>query len=186
MRKQHKPEERMSAGEFKRVPNTHDRRNPQSVRKTLYDITTALYNNNLPEFADSLRLALRTRMGRSLKSSFSSEGIYGLLIDRTHIKYYHLESYARLIGVPVSLILLYSRMTSNQEDEPPHLNRSMIAAFLKILNDASTKLEENPNQGNLYAIDDFFRWVQIYRDEESLRSQQPQLDLFPPSVLMDE
>jgi hypothetical protein len=179
--------ERTHLGKFKIVTDPRDRRNPQSLRKTLYDITSKLYEENLPAFAEMLRRALRTRMGRSLKASFSAESIYSILsVDRTHLKYFHLESFARHLNIPASLILFYSRLRSNQQDKPAHLNRAMLKAFARIIADAQYKLESKPNDEALFLIEDFFRWVEICGEEDRSQEQEPELELIPPIAADDE
>jgi len=167
---------RRRLGPFHLVPDPGRRNNPQSLRKSLYDITRKRYDTDLFSAAAELRSLLRRRHGRTLHSAFSDEVLYNILTDKSHIKYYHLEAYARRLGIPVALMLFYSRLTANQQDSAPYENAALVHAFQRIMKDAADALTRNPNDPELYKINDLLRWVQIY-EEESARSEQ--MVLFP-------
>jgi hypothetical protein len=162
-------------GEFRIVPRLK-RNNPQSLRKTLYEITERMLGKNLSAVSDQLKEALRSRHGRSLHATLSGEVLYNLIRDDTQIKYYHLEAYARRLEVPVSLLLLYSRLTANQDDRTPELNEAMLRTFGWIVKDAAAKLAKDPANQNLFQVDDLIRWISVYREETN---RVAQASLFP-------
>lgn len=164
-------------GQFHTIPELK-RNNPQSLRKILYELTLRQFDRNLSRAASELKSALRTRRGRTLHSTLSGESLFNILSDRTHIKYYHLEAYARQLKIPVSLIVLYSRLTANQHDGTPHLNGAMLAAFSRIVQDASTMLTKRQGDPELFKIDDLLRWIELYVNEAD---RTENLSLFPSS-----
>jgi hypothetical protein len=166
---------RKGFGEFKQIKDQRKRNNPQSLRRTLYDATLKQYGDAPTLAAAKLSEALRTREGRTLHSSFSAEILYNILSDRSHIKYYHLEGYARDLGVPVSLILFYSRLTANQSDGASQSSKAMLRAYRSIIGDAVSKLTGDAENPHSFTIEDLLRWVEIYK------SEQEQLQLFEPS-----
>src|SRR5690242_16255355 len=111
-RKPAKQRKSRQLGPFHSVPELKRRNNPQSLRKALYEITKRKLGEDLSKVSVELKRALRTRQGRTLHNAYSDEVLYRILRDDTHIKYYHLEGYARQLGIPVSVLLLYSRLTN--------------------------------------------------------------------------
>jgi len=163
-------------GEFIQVQNPTNRLNPQSLRKALYDLTKQLFGTDLSAAAVSLKNALRTRFGRNLRVGISDEILYNIICgDKTHLKYAHLEAYARYMGIPVSLILFYSRLFANQQDQTPRENLVMLNAFAKIIRDAQLKYDNTKK--NVYNIDDLIRWAAIYRAEDNEPSLFPLREL---------
>jgi hypothetical protein len=150
------------------------RNNPQSLRRVLYDLTTKKFDHNLKVTASELKAALRTRHGRTLHSTLSKESLFNILSDRTHIKYYHLEAYARKLGIPVSLIVLYSRLTANQQDRTPQLNEAMLNAFSRIIRSARKKLAKGQLDPKLFQIEDLLGWIAMYSEETS-KAENPRL-----------
>lgn len=152
-------------GQFFYVTNPAKRTNPQSLRRTLYDLTRHIVGSDLDRVALLLTDALRTRQGRNLRIGISGEVLYNIICaDKTHLKYAHLEAYARHLRIPVSLILLYSRLRANQQDKTPKQNLVMLNAFAKIIADAQKRYDENDL--SVYKIDDLVRWVALFQAED--------------------
>lgn len=177
MAKKSTPKERRKLVPFHKISDQGKRNNPQSLRKVLHDITHEKYGKNLQRAATQLQGFIRRRHGRTLHANFSDEILFNLLTDRTHIKYYHLEAYARSLSIPITLLLLYSRLVANQEDETPHYSEAMIRGLEKILKEAAKSLKMNPENKNVFEIADLLRWATLYA-EEIERSEQR--TLFPP------
>jgi hypothetical protein len=174
-RKPGKTSEPRGLGEFRTVPQLK-RNNPQSLRKTLYEITERMLGKELSAVSSQLKAALRSRHGRSLHATLSGEILYNIIRDDTQIKYCHLEAYARRLEVPVSLLLLYSRLTANQNDRTPELNEAMLRTFGRIVKDATGKLGKDQANENLFQVDDLIRWINFYREETERAAQT---NLFP-------
>jgi hypothetical protein len=153
-------------GKFAVVADPRRRLNPQSLRSTLYEITELFFGRDLTRAAKSLNVALRTRFNRNLRQGLTEEILYNILcVDKTHIKYAHLEAYARYMDVPVSVILLYSRLRSNQRDARPQDNLSVLNGFSMIVQDALKKY--NNSETDLYRLDDLMRWTSLYKSQIS-------------------
>jgi hypothetical protein len=162
-------------GKFYEVPELK-RNNPQSLRRVLYELTRERMDHNLAVVARELKAALRTRHGRTLHSTLSDESLYNILSDITHIKYYHLEAYARKLQIPVGLIVFFSRLTANQQDGTPQLNEAMLKAFSRIIKDARKKLAKGQGNPRLFQINDLLKWIEFY-SAETTRAENP--TLFP-------
>lgn len=169
-RKSAKSRKSRQLGSFHSVPELK-RSNPQSLRKALYEITKRKLGEDLSKVSVELKRALRTRQGRTLHNAYSDEVLYRILRDDTHIKYYHLEGYARKLGIPVSLLLLYSRLTANQLDRTPHHNEAMLRSFARIAREALAKLNDDARNPDLFGIDDLLLWITVY-EEESAKAEQ--------------
>ncbi|SFQ77713.1 hypothetical protein [Donghicola eburneus] len=116
------------------------RRNPQSLRKIIAHLIFRLFNGEKERTINELSTH-RQRSGARKPGSVIKRGVlYGILSDKSDIKYRHLEAFAYKAGVPTYVLLLFSRAYSDQQD---------INNFSKAYSDhqdATKRLELNLNK----------------------------------------
>lgn len=94
-----------------------DRLNPQVFRALLHELVTERFGRDVILAAETINAA-RPPAGRKghFRSEFRAETLYDLINDRARIKYYQLEAVAHLYRIPVSMLLLFTRVRSELED----------------------------------------------------------------------
>lgn len=111
-----RPGPRRIGHELKRRPPA-ERLNPEVIRAFLHEFVSERFNRNATAAAEAVESA-RPKPGRKghYRSDFRPETLYDLIHDRARLKYYQLESIAHFYQIPVSALLLFTRLRSELED----------------------------------------------------------------------
>lgn len=96
-----------------RQQNETEKKNPNSVRFLLGHIINVYFDGNIAKAARELR-----KFGGRYKDERDDRGpkvlntksILRILQDEDHVTYWHLEIFARFLGIPTGTLLLVSRM----------------------------------------------------------------------------
>ncbi|TRL37581.1 hypothetical protein FM996_02135 [Methylosinus sporium] len=162
-------------GLFRIVEDDKERKNPQSLRRVLYDILMSEpYNGDLEIAAQDLRKAAKIRKNRDLKTKISQNILYDIANDRIHIKYGHLDAFAQKMFIPAGLLLVYSRIIANQSSGKRGETLKIIKAMIIILSDIDKTLHNNPDYEFGHA--DLKKWAGIFNDV--VNDGQIDLDFF--------
>jgi len=125
-----------------------ERLNPEVIRAFLHELVTIRFGRDVTAAAQAIDAA-RPKPGRKghYRSDFRAETLYDLIQDRARIKYYHLEAVSHFYNMPVSVLLLFTRLRSELEDSREGLAkaRDIIRAtrrFLDRVEDAVASAEK--------------------------------------------
>lgn len=97
--------------EAKHVPR-EDKINPQVLRQLIFEIIELEFSGDRGKAANELAVANPVKGKTHL---FTRDIISHIIDDRTPIKYFHLEAIAHHFRMPTFVILLFSRLRSEQE-----------------------------------------------------------------------
>lgn len=144
---------------FKEVGNS-DRLNPQSIRRAIYDLLLRYFDGNLLAAAERLNELRKDHKKRTYKTAITQEGLYAAVMDDVPIKYLLLEAIAIERGIPVSLLLFYTRLISDQTEQDSILkNDALILGFSRVLRSAQQKFKEKEP----FDFDDLIAWINLYK-----------------------
>jgi hypothetical protein len=173
MKRQKIKRQRKGLGAFKIVPDAQ-RLNPQTIRRMIHDIVVNEFENNLQLAAAELVKGRREYKNRNYKSGISGEGLYQLITDRHWIRYHQLEAFAIQRGVPISLLLFYTRLVADQgESEGRQKVQRLLRGFRRVLDDAQSKFRN----GSPFGYADLVRWTENYKAHSQNEAVPGQLDL---------
>lgn len=128
-------------GKFLEVP-AEKRRNPNSVRRLLFQFIERVFNKNCVPAADALSKAPRVPgLARYYQRSFSGEVLYNLTRDDKSVSYTVLDAFARYHGVPLSLVLIFTRIHS-EIDDPARRSKGHHLSTISALKAALAAIEE--------------------------------------------
>ncbi|MEJ6404328.1 hypothetical protein [Yoonia sp. 2307UL14-13] len=135
-----------------------DRLNPQVLRQLIFEVVEAKFGGNYDVAAEQIKPVDRLR---TKTNPFTKDALYNIVDDRTALKYSHLEAIASHYEVPTFLLLLFSRLRSEQEkanDLPLALITEVqhLLSFLKIL-------PQEIDRGTFEA-EDLERWAKRYNE----------------------
>lgn len=119
--------------EFPTIPETQ-RRNPQIIRQLIYEIVRRDFNLSFESAANTLELHKSKKIRKGV--SITGDVLYNLVMDRTLVRYYHIEAIANYFDVPVFIILAITRIASDARDNNIK-SLSAIKSYLSQLADIS-------------------------------------------------
>lgn len=138
-RKQPKPARRVRT--FKQVPDL-ERRNPASIRRFLFDLVVQEFDRSCQTASETLSGALHAApQHRKHRRGFSAEAVYRVARDLQTVSFNQIDGMALHYGVPMALILLFTRVRSELDESESHAAQSalrVIGAFRSALD----RLEE--------------------------------------------
>jgi hypothetical protein len=169
------------------VPNKRERKNPQSLRRILYDIIAIDFlgscTDAAKELSDCLTGAEQFRKHRTL---FTGESLYRVARDEQPISFNQLDAMSLYYKVPMSLILLFSRLRSEIEDSTGHSNKSALeviecmksalAIIERIVRDAPSDLK------NAYDYMNHSRFLEMVAAYKSPPEQPSLFGSHPPEA----
>ncbi|MBT9293109.1 hypothetical protein [Prosthecodimorpha staleyi] len=158
-------------GVFKTL-SVEKRLNPQSLRNVIYEIIKSRYDGYLEDASIDIDAARDSTVQKRRKTLINEHVLYRITNDITSIRYAHLEGIALALNVPLSLILLYSRIISNQKNDKNHENKRIINAFKAIINDIDMAINNNGVKTHQFSIQDFNRWVDIFQRENPAQKEE--------------
>ncbi|MFC4726188.1 hypothetical protein AB6B38_11880 [Glycocaulis abyssi] len=112
-----------------------DKKNPQSLRFLLIDIANHKHRGNITQLARTIKSSYASKYGigelteRSIRRNISE-----ILYDERRIEYWHIEVFANMIGVTSGQLLLFSRLTAEQNSsngQPDIIRQSSISSLEK-------------------------------------------------------
>lgn len=165
MPKPKKPSKRQ-LNSFPETKDHGERRNPKSIRKLIYDVIRSDFDGNCNEAAAVFESVRKYHKNRKYKTSVTAESYYLIVHDKQSARYMHLEAIAIYLKVPVGLLLLYSRLTAEQnEDTDPHLRViGMLDALTLIVQHASDKAQKAEQVNELFGYHDLKLWIEYFKD----------------------
>lgn len=122
---------------FVEVDNPEKRRNSQSIRRLLFDTIYHEFDRSCHIASERLKPLLKgSRDRRGYHRNMSADSIYKVSRDTQFASYTHIDAIAQFHKVPMSVILLFTRIRS--ELESPERRKSqeamrIINAFQKAL-----------------------------------------------------
>lgn len=143
---------RRRIGRWLPIAKGADRKNPDSIRRFLFDLITHDHGKDAAPLAAKIN-ATKARIPenqlRRYHSVVNAEWLYQATRNNKYIHYGHLEVVARSIGVPTALLLAYTRIYSEQQSgETTKIHKS-----LRILHGLKAAIEKlililQENSGN--------------------------------------
>lgn len=118
------------------------RRNPNSVRRLLFQFIEQVFNKDCVPAAAALSTAPRGSLSRSYQMSFSGEVLYNLTRDDKSVSYTVLDAFARYHGIPLSLVLIFTRIHS-EIDDPARRSEGHHLSTIAALKAALDAIEES-------------------------------------------
>lgn len=157
---------------FKQVA-AQQRRNSQSIRRMLYDIIERRFGRSVDKASSHLSAALTSiRDHRGYHRGMTAESLYRTSRDDYFMTYSQLDAMAQIHRVPLSVLLLFTRVRS--EMETPERRRAgeaqrIISAFREALNHLDElAMEANRSDEDIYQMLDygaFEAFVEVYLDK---------------------
>ena len=113
---------------------------------------------------------------RSYQQNISSDSLYRLTHDLREIAYHDLDALARFYDVPMSVILLYTRVCSEVEKDIGSLPlgsvraKNVVLGFANALNFLeqhidSIDLSNKPNNDESFSYEVFMDYIEAYRSQ---------------------
>ena len=146
------------------------RRNPKSVRRLLFQFIEEAFDKDCVPAAAALSKAPRGSLSRSYQMSFSGEVLYNLTRDEKSASYTVLDAFARYHGVPLSLVLIFTRIHSELDDpnrrfEGHHLSTiSALKAALAAIEEAAINSDPDPDAHRQFDYALFKRIQETYHE----------------------
>lgn len=91
-----------------------DKRNPNSLTSLIREISFEQFGGNIQRTAEGLSDVRPERLYDV--SALTPGQVDAIFNSRSHIKYYQLEAFANVVGVPTGILLLVSRLKSMESD----------------------------------------------------------------------
>lgn len=89
--------------------------NPHVIRQLIYEVVELEFLGDRGLAANKLKLINKVK---GSDKAFTKDSLSNVIDDRTAIKYSHLEAIAALYNVPTFMVLLFTRVKSEQEKAP--------------------------------------------------------------------
>lgn len=176
-------------GAFREKIPQADRLNPESIRKLIYDFCMHECGGDLDKSAKILRESIKKSKNRTLNMTFTADSLYEILRDRTHIKYGHLDALAKYYNVPVSFLLIYTRLYADQEDNKYDDSIQMLEGYMRIFSyyllhvaDKSDLRSEKSRKKSL-EYEDFKYWIKLYNNTSTIRGIKLQRKISQQTVI---
>jgi hypothetical protein len=163
-------------GQFLEVPNA-DRSNPQVIRRMVHDAIATYFDGNITQAAERLEVVRRKHKNRGYRAGITTESLYDLLRDKHAIRYFELEAVAIERGIPVSLLLFYTRLVSEQaevQDARGKVDRVLLG-FTRVLRDAQRAFRNNRR----IAFSDLTHWIELYKEPRETATPNQDEPTFP-------
>jgi hypothetical protein len=155
------------------------RQNPNSIRRLFFQFIDQEFDKDCRPAAAALSSTERPNgVTRSYQRGLSEESLYNFTRDRRSIDYATLDAFARYHNVPLSLVLLFTRIHSELEDEnrriESHASRT-IAGLRQALNkleeavihsDPDKPVHEQLNYGFFQSLSE--EYLEIYNDFQGM------------------
>lgn len=165
MQKPRRPSKRQ-LNVFPETKDHSERRNPKSIRKLIYDVIRSDFEGDCNKAALKFEEVRKAHKNRNYKTSVTAESYYRIVHDKQSARYMHLEAIAIYLKVPVGLLLLYSRLTAEQnEDNEPRLRvMGMLDALALIVQHAKEKAQKAEQINELFRYYDLKLWIDYFKD----------------------
>jgi hypothetical protein len=157
---------------FVEVENPEKRRNSQSIRRLLFDTIYHEFDRSCHIASEKLKPLLKVaRDRRGYHRNMSADSIYKVSRDIQFASYTHIDAIAQFHKVPMSVILLFTRIRS--ELESPDRRKSqeamrIINAFQKALSVLETHTAKaGKSDDDVYTLIDysvFQEFAEAYRE----------------------
>jgi hypothetical protein len=117
---------------FEHVVDPNKKFNPNSLRQTLHEIVEKNFGGNRQLASKELSKVLSRGGGsRYRQKSISARLIENIISDESYIKYWHLEVFSEYIGLPTSVLLIFSRMKANASSSKNSTDSKRLIETLK-------------------------------------------------------
>lgn len=158
---------------FRRIEE--GKQNPNSIRKLFFDYIDRKHRGNQAIAAEAFAAFVEETAEEKGSSAtyrgqtISRSTINKINTDTTYIQYWHLELLARMIGLPIGFILLYTRMQSNtvSRKRHRHIENEVIAkTAVSVFSDFLEELESRRHEDALNEFIEFDlleSWVETYK-----------------------
>lgn len=158
-----------------------DKLNPNSLTRLLIAIRQDFTGEDMKKFAGTL-----TKSGNRYKrTTVNQKHIADIEENKRSIRYIDIEKYARVLGIPSGLLLLFSRMMANDDEIREH-NAGMARVLVEIFKDitAETWFErpriEKGKDAREINLEELERWRDVW-NASGVASDEPSLPLKPTS-----
>jgi hypothetical protein len=150
-----------------------ERVNAETIRRFMHDFVAHEFARNCATAADSLNaLPIKVEERRGFRKNVTKSSIETATRDSQHIRYAHLDAMARYYKIPVSMILLFTRVRDELETIDQRRNRNVFRVLKSIrsLLDHVERLAEDVSRSDagLYEVmghDVFLSYAEVYRKE---------------------
>jgi hypothetical protein len=107
----------MNVGEKFITKAPQDRKNSETQRRLLYDIVACDFSRSLERTCDAINAHLRrVKDPRDYDRPIKASSLQRVILDDYFITYAHLNAVAKLYGIPISLVLAFTRIRDELED----------------------------------------------------------------------
>lgn len=142
-----------------------EKRNPNSLRKLFIDIINEKFDGNISRAARWIENNFPNNYGVLDKSHRTIRGqISEIVNDIRYIEYWHIEAFARMVGVPAGMLLIFSRFRSEVSGDSSLTNARSIR-------DALHRAMSRTNFSDELHVGVLEEWA------DSIKNYQPGLDL---------
>jgi hypothetical protein len=163
------------------------RKNSASIRRFFYDLVDEEFKGSLLDAAGALTRALNEAEDQRgyRRRGFSEHTAYYVERDRQMISFNELDSMGLYYGVPLALILLFTRMRSETQNHGSHRNtraKQVLDAFQEALTALTGIVADMPPRARAYDYLDhktFLAIRRVYLDH--LVERQADLPLADPA-----
>ena len=158
---------------FRRINEA--KRNPNSIRKLFFDYIDRAHRGNQVIASEAFARFVRdTAKEEGSSATYRGQTISRTTLtkintDSTFIQYWHLELLARMIGIPIGFMLLYTRMQSNtvstsqrRRFENEVIARTAVTVFGDFLEDLEARRKSGRVE-EFIEIELLQSWVEEYK-----------------------
>jgi hypothetical protein len=175
--------------QFEEIPPSVDRKSPENLRRLLYDTIDQEFDRYLEAASNAFREALNKvkvedRRGYDV-ASVSPDTLYKAVRGKTGIGYGIINALAKYYKVPISVLLLYTRIRDEMETIEKRNSReawrvlsSFRAAFDHIERQVAAYNGSEKDILELFGHNQFLSYVAVYTARLNAQIEQPELDLF--------
>ena len=140
------------------VADPMEKVNPQVIRQLIYEIVELEFAGDRGVAANELKLVNKVK---GSDRAFTKDSLANIIDDRTAIKYIHLEAIAARFKVPTFMVLLFTRIKSEQEKSPGKRagEVSEVQHLIRFLKEIDNVIEDCE-----FTAHDFKNWCNIYSE----------------------
>jgi hypothetical protein len=161
-----------------------DRRNSQMIRRLLYDTIAHEFERDCNQASTGFAEATKSTDMRAYDRLIPAHSLYKAANDHHAITFQTLNALARYYKVPISVILIFTRIRDELEyaDKRDHSEAShILAAMRAVIGDLETRvssvIKSDCDIFDWFGHSDFKDYVDTYRSSLKSNSEQPQLPL---------
>jgi len=173
----------MNVGRKFRSKEPNERKNSEMIRRLFYDVVAQDFDRSIDRACEAFNAKLQALDDkRDYDSALPPTSYQKIILDKHFISYAHLNALTKFYEVPISVLLLFTRIRDELEDQKTRKDGragNIISAFRKAIDhlEAVTKTATASTDDilSLLGHKGFREYIAVYRENLEAIWTQPRL-----------